>query len=237
MNAMDWKTEARLHARLCSHRAKVEKTKETIAEALNIGPAYVACSWGKDSVALLRLSQSVQPDVPALFFVDAEQEMLDNYSEVISAYRARFPTNYSEVGLSGNRVPDKIRVSRVWERYPVALIGLRAEENRGRAIALRTHGLIHRYRSGASKGSWRACPLAWWSWLDVWAYTVANDLPYLDSYDHHSNPSRKVSRTCNLLAKRGTKGAAAGRIAGLKERVPEYFFFLRENYPEIASES
>lgn len=224
-----------IHATLNVFKSRVERAKASIAEALTVAPAYVACSWGKDSVALLHLTQQVMPDVPVIFFVAAEQEMLDNYQATIEKYRTLFPTNYLELDLVGDRVPDKVKASNVWELYPMALIGLRAEESVGRRMSLRKHGLIHQFKTGAAKESWRACPLAWWSWRDVWAYTIVNNLPYLTSYDHWAQESYQHSRTCNLLAKKNTKGTQWGRIAILKQRAPEYYQYLQLHYPEIAS--
>ncbi len=223
-------------SRLPSFRRKVEQAKATICEALAIAPAYVACSWGKDSTVLLHLAQQVKPDVQAVFWTDPEQENFGNYNEVIRRYCDRFQPNYLEIDIEGDRVPHKIEASKLWETYPVALIGVRKQEQGKRKYSFK-HGLIHQYTTGAWAGSWRVFPLGFWNWEDVWAYCVGNDLPYLDAYDHPAAGDRARSRTCNLLAKQdgNTKGVQYGRIAALRARNPAYYAYLQEFYPAIAS--
>lgn len=226
-----------LHAKLSGFQQRIKKAREDIAAALEFAPGYVATSWGKDSTVLLHLTQSVRPDVPAVFFTSWEQEMLDNYEEVIRAYCARFPTQYHALDFEGDRVPHKVLNAELWETWPLALIGMRAEESAGRRWAMKKYGIVHQYKHKDWKDSWRVCPLAWWTWRDVWAYTVLHDLPYLKSYDHPVNADRKYSRTCNLLAKKtgNTKGVEFGRIARLKQISPDYYRYLQANYPEIAA--
>lgn len=61
------------------------------------------------------------------------------------------------------------------EGYDLAFVALRAEESVKRRL---------RIRAGRSLGPITECwPLASWSWRDVWAYIVTNDLPYLSLYD------------------------------------------------------
>jgi 3'-phosphoadenosine 5'-phosphosulfate sulfotransferase (PAPS reductase)/FAD synthetase len=226
------------HARLPTFARRIKQAQSVLETALGLGAAYVANSWGKDSLVLLHLVQQQQPSIPALFFADPDEEALDNYAEMAATYCARFPhTTYERLCFEGDRVPDKVASAALWQSYPVALVGIRAEESAGRRTARKVQGLIHRYTAGPHAGSWRAWPLADWTWRDVWAYVVAHDLPMLASYEHPANADRSRSRTCNLLAKEiayGPKGAQFGRISQLKERCPAYFNHLAEFYPEIA---
>ncbi|MFM7373139.1 MAG: hypothetical protein ACKO2Z_36235, partial [Sphaerospermopsis kisseleviana] len=53
-------------AKLPQFKKKVDQTKSIIKQALAIAPAYVAVSWGKDSVVMLHLCQQIKPDIIAV---------------------------------------------------------------------------------------------------------------------------------------------------------------------------
>ncbi|UFP97186.1 phosphoadenosine phosphosulfate reductase family protein [Gloeobacter morelensis] len=214
----------------------VEAALTVVREALTLGPAYVAVSWGKDSTTLLHLVQQINPRVAAIFWTAPHQQLLNDYAGMARRYCARYPhTQYFEIDVEGDRVPDKVAFTRPWEQYPVAFVGIRAQENRRtRGNALARHGLIHQYKVGERAGSWRVAPLGWWDWRAVWAYTVLHDLPYLASYDDTSAVGRDLSRTCNLVAK-NPSGATQGRLALLRRQSPEYWNQLVERMPWIAS--
>lgn len=221
-------------ATLPQFKRKVAQTQKIIQDALKIAPAYVACSWGKDSTVLVHLCQQVDPNVPVIFWTDPEQEILGNYSSVIQRYCQKFSPNYREIDTPGDRVPEKLEISRIWEEYPMAIVGIRKEEGGARRHAVK-YGLIHRYRSGSRLETWRAWPLLYWTWRDVWAYILAHQIPYLSAYDHPLADHKSVSRTCNLFAKKrgNTKGLGSGRIENLRRINPEYYGYLKSNFPGI----
>jgi len=218
---------------------KVEQASRIIEEALKIGPAYVACSWGKDSIVMLHIAQRIMPNIRVVHFSDARQDMLDNYSEVINEYTTRFPINYLDLQLGGDRVPHNVARAKLWEEFAVAIVGVRKEESNKRKIIIAQYGTIHQYTSGKQKGSWRAYPLAFFSWQDVWSYIVRFNLPYLKSYDHPGNQNRSLSRTCVRVAvnKRNPSAMQFGRIAYIRQFAPEYWHYLAEFYPEITAHS
>lgn len=222
---------------LPQYKHKVERARAIVAEALKLGKAYVATSWGKDSTVLLHLAQSLKPDIPAIHWRTPKQELLDDYNRVIREYCDRFPTSYQEIELPlETTIPTGVRESRIWEQYPVSLVGVRAEENpRLRGTSLRRYGAIHQLK----QGYYRVWPLGWWHWRDVWAYVVANDLPYLSSYDHPASGDRDRSRSTNVMpfVGGGSKSQRLGRIAQIRATAPEAYAFLKEFYPEIASSS
>ncbi|MFM5982862.1 MAG: phosphoadenosine phosphosulfate reductase family protein [Sphaerospermopsis kisseleviana] len=176
-------------AKLPQFKKKVDQTKSIIKQALAIAPAYVAVSWGKDSVVMLHLCQQIKPDIIAVNYGSPEQDIVDNYSEVINNYCQRFLTNYKE--LIGKPEwaddPDTVqdRCNQMLEgKQTLAFVGLRAEESKNRKRSLIKNGLIHQYKSGRYAGYYRVCPLGWWGWKDIWSYTISNNLPYLNSYDY-----------------------------------------------------
>jgi 3'-phosphoadenosine 5'-phosphosulfate sulfotransferase (PAPS reductase)/FAD synthetase len=86
---------------------------------------------------------------------------------------------------------------------------------------------------------WRAFPIAYWGWEDVWAYTCLHDLPYLKSYDHPLSGSRQFSRTAvihNFDLHRGKHQEALiryGAFTRLKVIAPEYYRLYADLYPEV----
>lgn len=210
-------------------KAKVKDAIAVIKEALAIAPAYVSCSWGKDSTVLLHLCQQVQPDIKVISFGHPDRQFF-GYDAVISAYCNRYQINLETIEMEGDHVPDKIAKSKLWEQYPMAIIGVRKEESKYRSNSISKYGLIYKFGSGDRSGSLRCFPLGYWSWKDVWAYLVANDLPYLDAYNHQ--PWDR-GRTTDHVSKTTNKDWQRTRLEGFAAIAPEYYSYLRDNYPEM----
>jgi phosphoadenosine phosphosulfate reductase len=185
------------YAQLPQFERKVERSLEVIREALAIGPAYVAVSWGKDSVVMLHLCQQVQRDIEAFHLCVAHRHYFGNYDAVITQYKAKFGLNYHEVQLNhrnlifGGSTADYLRTA---ANSKNCFIGLRKEESRSRKISLSKYGAIHQYQGGKE---FRFCPIEHWNLQDIWAYHALHDLPHLDYYDHVAKTS-KQSRTTAL---------------------------------------
>lgn len=204
---------------------KVSNALQHIAQALEAGKAYVACSWGKDSVVLAHLVQQVDSSVLLFHDGSVDEDEQDNYAQVRSTFLERFPMPYKGIvrgyndGSGGGlyeQLPD----------LPVVFLGLRAEENRERKLSLRRYGIMHQYKSHSPlhpRGTWRCCPLACWKWIDVWAYIISADLPYLSAYDWQP---KKIGRTSVLHGKRiNPKHSAlgSGQSEQLRKRNPEFW--------------
>jgi len=61
------------------------------------------------------------------------------------------------------------------EGYDCVFVGIRAEESVKRRLRIAANRSLTAIRE--------AWPLASWQWLDVWAYLVNNNVPYLSLYD------------------------------------------------------
>jgi phosphoadenosine phosphosulfate reductase len=213
-------------AQLPQFKLKVEKAKEVIAEALAIAPAYVAVSWGKDSTGLLHLAQQVKSDIIAVSFTHREREMISNYSDVIEQYTARCPTQLIDIELEGDHVPAKVQSAKLWESYPMAIVGVRKEESKARAISGSKYGVTHQYKNG----SWRCHPLLYWNWRDVWAYLIVNDLPYLKWYE---SQSIERGRTTDHFSKNVDKAWQVRRLESFAASNPDYYLWLKTNHREL----
>lgn len=209
-------------ATLPQFKKKIEQAKTIIKEALAIAPAYVAISWGKDSIVLLHLVQQIQPDILAISFGHPERNLITNYAEVEQLYCNCFSPNLTTIEIAGDHIPNKVRQVKLWETYPVAFIGLRKEESSRRRLSLCKYGAIHQYQSRG----WRVCPLSDWKENDVWAYIVSNNLPYLQSYD------LGAKRTTDHVSKSSKRDYQASRLEEFKKIAPEYYQYLQINFPE-----
>lgn len=209
---------------------KVNQSLNVIEQALAIAPAYVACSWGKDSISMLHLVQQLKPEIPVISFGHPERELISNYADVEQRYCHAYSPSLTTLIMQGDHVPDKLRRTELWKTYPLAFVGLRKEESDKRSISISKYGLIHQFTSGLRRGTWRCCPLGWWGWKDVWAYIVANNLPYLDAYDLQS---KDRGRTTDHLSKTVTKTWQQRRLSGLLKSSPDYYHYLKEHYPEM----
>ena len=54
------------YSKLPAFKLRINKALDIIREGLGKGTAYVAVSWGKDSVVLLHLVQSIEPNIQAI---------------------------------------------------------------------------------------------------------------------------------------------------------------------------
>jgi phosphoadenosine phosphosulfate reductase len=218
------------YSHLPKFKRRVAEALETIREALKVARPVVSISWGKDSTVLLHLCQQVQPDILAVSFTHPERELISNYAEVQTQYKSCFGLNLREITIDGDHVPAKVAQQKIWEQYPLNFIGLRKEESNRRSISLVKYGLIHQYTNDSQSGSYRCCPIAWWGWRDVWAYTCLHNLPYLEIYDRLD---RAKGRTTDHLSKTTNKAWQQRRLDELKRVAPEYFSYLQQNYPEM----
>ncbi|XRP97789.1 phosphoadenosine phosphosulfate reductase family protein (plasmid) [Methanocaldococcus sp. 16A] len=174
---------------------KLKKTKEIIKEALSkFKKPYIAFSGGKDSTALMHLVLSFDDSIMVLHWDygpyylprPLEKEIIE-IAKKCRAKNLRVETskkywilkrnavNVLGVDYLGKLVPQLVK-----EGYDLAFVGLRAEEAVKRR--LRTQEI---YEYDKYKKITNVYPLRDWSWKDVWAYIVSNNLPYLSYYDKY----------------------------------------------------
>jgi 3'-phosphoadenosine 5'-phosphosulfate sulfotransferase (PAPS reductase)/FAD synthetase len=224
---------ARLHAKLAAYRARVTDARTLIRRAMDMCSApYVACSFGKDSAVLLHLMLSLYPQVDARFLRwRNETEHLDTYDAIIAQWNEQYPglrltvVELERESLS-HRVRGRFGALECVQPSDAVLIGLRAEESRGRRLTLRTHGTIYRMASGIL----RVCPLAWWSTADIAAYTVTHDLPVLSAYQEYGFTARTSSRI-----PREAHGIRSASLAALRRDHPDRFAALQASFPEVSA--
>jgi 3'-phosphoadenosine 5'-phosphosulfate sulfotransferase (PAPS reductase)/FAD synthetase len=193
MNTFDRET-FRLYAGTPEHVARVADAERLVGEALaGAKKPYVAFSGGKDSTCLLHLVLRRAPDIMVWHWDKGEMLVPEDVElESVEIARRLGAVNVVLESMRGQNRGDIAGSSAgQWQRrfvghlhgirdrgYDVCFMGIRAEESKMRAALIR-EGKDNIRVSGVAQ----ARPLASWTWRDVWAYLVGNDVPYHSHYD------------------------------------------------------
>lgn len=170
-----WRQAFLERSRTPDHRRAVREAEDIIRGALERAQRpYVAFSGGKDSTVMAHLVLQQMPGILVWHAwsiwrpPEVEAEM-DGIAQALGAKRYRVVRGLGG-RLHGQHVPRLLE-----EGHDLVFVGLRSEESgkRRRRIARRL------YITDIPE-SW---PIASWTWMDVWAYIVSHDLPYLGAYD------------------------------------------------------
>lgn len=250
---------ARVRARQPSWQRQVERSRQIIADAIRRGLAIVFYSGGKDSTALLHLARTVDPGIGAVFVDDGNQTpwtleaiaamRARGYDIQTIETMYTIPQMLRMVGWGGYDGPERLEGEWHWsmpqwrevlveepsERvrdagYTVHLLGLRAEESRGRLMNRRAHGVIYERDNGTIV----ATPLADWSGEDVLAYCALHELPLSRVYLRPDDPGRARRRSAAALL---THAVWAGSWHELRADQPGFWQELAMEFPEIRRES
>lgn len=179
LETADW-----IHGDRFASSEKVSRSIDVIRSAINDGPHWIGCSWGKDSVCLAHLCYRASAPWPLVFFRVPGHEPAETDS-VRDSWMGRFPrTRYVEIEtprpviVYGDRYdlkPAKMAGGNAarseWGRW---VNGLRADESGRRAIYLRKFGI-----EGCETA---ISPLGWWSTADIFGYMAHYSLPVHPTY-------------------------------------------------------
>jgi FAD synthetase len=179
-----WYKTFMTHSRTEPYRTKLEEANQIIKSVQ--GKAYVAFSGGKDSLCVLSLVSQIRGNIPVMHQDFGRQKVpyyLEKETEEI-AYK--FTTNYrvfktmnDNLGASYKKLFGEIIPSYVKAGYEICFLGLRKEESSHRRIRIKNNINLSQIKE--------IYPIQNWSWLDVWAYIVSNNLPYLSIYDKYGD--------------------------------------------------
>lgn len=238
MNALD-RASFLAHSRTAPYDRKVEQAHNVVRQWLGLCQApYASYSAGKDSTVTLAVARE-HGDIPAIYADDewTLPETEEHLRTVDNLLRFKSRDQHASWLTSWANDPD------AWEGgapayarahgYDGAAIGLRMEENRRR-----------RFQAGKNRepffseknGVWQCYPLAAWSWKDVWAYILANDLSYNLAYDRLAelgvgyDHSRVGPFAVELDGPHDP--LHQGQLAILKQGWPELYERFAEAHPE-----
>lgn len=218
---------AAAHSRLWHYRVLIENTKAFIQQCLTkVGCPYVACSFGKDSAAMLHLIRAFAPNIPVVFVYYPETEIIDNYAETIEKWGALNLIQHLHQCNIGDDINEKDLIPLLAKQYgfDAGFVGIRKDESKGRRYTLKKYGKLHTFDSGLT----RVCPMATWTANDVMAYCITNDIPMLSAYAQGGSHERtSVGLSPDLY------GFRERQIRNLKYRDITRYNLLIESYPEL----
>lgn len=239
----------RIYARLSIFKKRLKRAKKVIDEAMSCCDSwYIACSGGKDSVALAHLVNEQYPYVPVWSEKDdcdfpGEEEYIthlaDKYNWDLTIERP--PVSLWEeakkISLCSDIHSRDSIFSSKWfykmvdaqeKKYKGVFIGLRKEESRARLMNYACRGHLYQKKNG----KYVCNPLSTWTADDTFAYLICNDIPIFEIYSktlfHDGDPGR-IRKAWFLPGQAARKGQAAW----LKYYYPEIFNKLVEIDPQV----
>lgn len=233
------------HAQSAGFARKLERAMAEL-RALTCPVVYV--SWGKDSVACLDLAVQACGRVEAVHLASPYE--LPGNDEIIAWARSVADVHVVEsgkslaetvewlrtIGLAYERRADhKAGVRRktdrglAWMREnarSTQVLGMRAEESRGRKTCFRVRGLTYQ-----AHGLTVCNPIGWWSSRDVWAHIESRGLPYNRRiYDAETHGFRREElRNGGWLTLNDPT-----RVTWLRKHFPEQYRILVQEFPQVA---
>lgn len=232
-------------SRTGAFRRRVERAEERVAKWLSMtSRPYIAFSGGKDSSCILHLVRAQRPDTPAVY-IDADacfpevSRLLDETPNCIR-YPASEPflVTLARCGINNDKLGDITMQTTVYEpverlvaenRFDGCCYGLRAEESKHRRKHAQVRGAIFKYKSRC-RGVIACQPIYDWTYNDVWAYIVANDIPYAGTYDRMWEMPERSQRVSYWA---GETNRSRGRYAWLRQYYPDLFEKLASIIPEV----
>jgi phosphoadenosine phosphosulfate reductase len=182
-----WRETFRLHARMEQYEMRLHEANVAIQKAIAAARRpYVAFSGGKDSTVMLHLVLQHAPEIMVhhwdygIYMPRPLEEEIRSNAVRIGIRDLRIET--SPLYDSNPQGPvwyreyfDRIVPRYIAEGFDRVFVGLRSEESGKRR---------RRIKAGRSLSpigeSW---PIHDWTWMDVWAFIVSNELPYPSYYD------------------------------------------------------
>lgn len=161
-----------------------------LSNAVELGPACLTCSFQAEDVIVLDLLRRIQPEVPVLFLETGYHfaATLKLRDELASAWGinlinvppdATAPELYRTDAAACCHARKVAPLLRALAPYRVWFTGLRRQQ-----AATRAHlQLLEAHQLPGGATITKVNPLAHWTEREVWAYTLAERLPYLPLYD------------------------------------------------------
>lgn len=175
-----------LHSKIIEYKDKLNNSINIIEDAFDNYNCYVSFSGGKDSTVLTHLALSVDDNCNIwhwdygddLMPRSVENEVIEN---LYNLGAVNIFINKREGSGSNTRSGYKqffgcIDYNKQYYGWNMGLIGVRKEESINRK---------NKYVSYFQNGD--CYPLLDWTYMDVWAYIVSNNLPYPSMYDVYSD--------------------------------------------------
>lgn len=202
---------------------------------------YLSLSFGKQSIILAHIIQSIRPQTRMLFLRSWESYYLHNYEDIICDFTKNFPINLSIVykdNVSWNdwdwkktRDYGQKDLQKMGdENYPEwdgVIMGLSKDESVARRITCSKnntpwHTIFH-YKDGR----YRCTPIQFWDQNDLLAYIALYNIPLLNAYHWNGIQTRttaRITRNC----------AEMNGLIDLKHRNISNYNIIVTRFPELS---
>lgn len=232
-----------VHAETAGFRNRMSVSRRIIENWLSYCQnPYVAFSGGKDSTVLLDLVWEQKSDVVAMFsddqFILPETEsLLGKTANLRRIASCVMHCDWFWSWDDGKQIssgtewvkPGALDASSQWAHdngFDGVAVGIRAQENSYRKIAIRRHGVLF-YAAG--KQLWQCWPLAEWTTVDIWAYILSRGLNYNHAYDRMSELGIPIDRQ-RIGPYANRRAITQGQLVILKKGWPaEYSRFVADH--------
>jgi 3'-phosphoadenosine 5'-phosphosulfate sulfotransferase (PAPS reductase)/FAD synthetase len=177
---------ALLYSKMPMFKWRVKNARTIISRALEASAfPYVALSGGKDSTVVFSLVREFLPSVPAIWSDDEWflpetleyiQRLQSNGLDVRQIRTNAWHAEWLQVKGDWDGIPDYAKN----QGYDAVFLGLRQDESSIRRVHLRKLGPLFLAKKD---NVWHCNPIHDWTWQDVWAYIVSNNVDYNKAYD------------------------------------------------------
>lgn len=175
-----------LHSKNNEYKSKVEHSLQIIREAFNKNNCYVSFSGGKDSTVLTHLALSVDSESwvwhwdygDDLMPRPIENEVISNLKELgaVNIIVNKRKGDGADTSSGYKQFFKQIYLNKETYNWNMGLIGIRRAESTTRK---------NKYTNYFQDEN--CYPLLDWTFEDIWAYIVSNNLPYPQVYDLYSS--------------------------------------------------
>lgn len=232
------------HSMTNLHRRRVESARRLCAAWLEkCQNPSIAFSAGKDSTVLLHMVRSIYPDCRA-HYSHPEFELTETRALIDSTpnlFQYAYKNEHADffTAWDGTEIPDSVewfggRSSAQWaiqSGIDGVAVGIRADENSYRKIAIRKYGALFYVES---KKIWQCWAIHDWIVDDVWAYIMANNVNYNKAYDRMDAAGVELSaQRVGPFANR--KALKMGQLAILRMVFPEQYQRFVAKFPQASN--
>jgi len=177
-----------------------DEYKSRVAEAISIikqafgkyQKPYCSFSGGKDSLVMTHIVTSLKPDVDVITLDYSRTFVPLRYLIEIKEIAKKLSWNHQVIrskileSSPNDGLPVMLQVLNyevtpylLKKGFDVVFVGLRKEESKWRELRIRNNKRLTKLPE--------VYPIAEFSWMDIWAYIISQELPYLSIYDKYGN--------------------------------------------------
>ncbi len=237
------------HSMTSGYKKRIARVTGIIHNALSKSRnPYIAFSTGKDSTVMADMIWREGRDIPAVYF-DADAcfpesvALLERYKNsgkniiiwqtepiLDTMERVGGPTSpKSDRATMHSTVYAPIKSLLAEYKFDMSFVGLRAEENKKRKLAIDMRGSLFYSERDSIFVCW---PIGTLSFKDVWAYILSNNVDYSAVYDRQFEMGLDWE-DCRLSYCYGETKRTHGRWAILARGWPDLFNKFSQRFPEV----